>query len=705
MENRGRIAGLGRSALLVAALAATAPAVAASRVTITAAGVEIAGQRLTDVDLRLDAAGTGTALRARVGGAALPPAAGPLREVELSCPRLRIDGDRVACADGELLGRFGILGAQRLRVEFEVDAGTSRVDARLENIAVAAGRVSARLAARGATLRAELDVADAAVEGLARLLPAGIAPPAGLALTGRLGARAVATLRDGAPVAVAAEISLAAGGYSTADGAQAAENLSATLRLRAAAGAGWSFDANGAITGGAVYSDPFYVDFGPHRLDASLRGSIDTQSAGLVVDAFTLEHAGIGRLSGSGAARPGDATPLQTLRIVLEDLDLAAAAPAYLRPALLTTDFKDIEALGHLRGGIDFAAGALRRVALTFDGVTLDSTTGALSVEGLRGQLHWAEEDLRRDPAPAADAPLRDSTLAFDDARLWGVEIGATTLAFTTSGRHFRLLEPVFLPIFDGGLAVQTLRVRHAGTPRMYVRFDADLQPISLARIATAAGLPPFAGTLAGSIPGLEIAAGVLTAKGNLEMDAFDGTIVVRDLRLRDPLGRYPQLFASIDIERLDLERLTSTFSFGMITGRISGRVEDLETFDWMPVALDARLYSTPGDKTKRRISQRAVANLSSIGGGSGGGVSAALQGGFLRFFRSFRYKRLGLSCVLRNDVCDMGGIEPAAHGYYIVKGAGLPRIDVIGSQRRVAWSRLVRQLAAITRSGGPVVR
>jgi hypothetical protein len=46
-----------------------------------------------------------------------------------------------------------------------------------------------------------------------------------------------------------------------------------------------------------------------------------------------------------------------------------------------------------------------------------------------------------------------------------------------------------------------------------------------------------------------------------------------------------------------------------------------------------------------------------------------------------------------------MGGVEPAAAGYYIVKGKGLPRIDVIGSQTRVAWTTLVRQLGAVVES------
>jgi hypothetical protein len=118
-----------------------------------------------------------------------------------------------------------------------------------------------------------------------------------------------------------------------------------------------------------------------------------------------------------------------------------------------------------------------------------------------------------------------------------------------------------------------------------------------------------------------------------------------------------------------------------------------------MPEAFDAFLFTPVTDESRHRISQRAVTNLSSIGGGSGGSVAAALQGGFLRFFDDFGYDRIGLSCRLANDVCIMGGVEPAPAGYYIVKGAGLPRINVIGSQTRVAWTTLVRQLGSVMES------
>jgi hypothetical protein len=95
------------------------------------------------------------------------------------------------------------------------------------------------------------------------------------------------------------------------------------------------------------------------------------------------------------------------------------------------------------------------------------------------------------------------------------------------------------------------------------------------------------------------------------------------------------------------------------------------------------------------------VDNLSSLGGG----VSGVVSGGFLRFFKEFSYGRLGLSCRLENGVCEMNGVAPAqGRGYYIVKGAGLPRIDVIGYAQRVDWTQLVGRLKGITLQARPVV-
>jgi hypothetical protein len=87
--------------------------------------------------------------------------------------------------------------------------------------------------------------------------------------------------------------------------------------------------------------------------------------------------------------------------------------------------------------------------------------------------------------------------------------------------------------------------------------------------------------------------------------------------------------------------------------------------------------------------------------GGGGGGVESALQSGLFRLFDSYRYDRLGIRCRLRDEVCLMSGIEPAGTGYYLLKGRGLPHIDIVGNEGRVNWPQLVSQIVAQMNSEG----
>jgi hypothetical protein len=51
-----------------------------------------------------------------------------------------------------------------------------------------------------------------------------------------------------------------------------------------------------------------------------------------------------------------------------------------------------------------------------------------------------------------------------------------------------------------------------------------------------------------------------------------------------------------------------------------------------------------------------------------------------------------------------MDGVGSAGEGYIIVKGAGLPRIQVVGFRRRVNWPTLVARLRAATAGQAPVI-
>ncbi len=115
----------------------------------------------------------------------------------------------------------------------------------------------------------------------------------------------------------------------------------------------------------------------------------------------------------------------------------------------------------------------------------------------------------------------------------------------------------------------------------------------------------------------------------------------------------------------------------------------------------DARLFTPPDDRSKHRISQRAVDNIANLGGGGG---AAALSKGFLKFFEQFSYSGISLGCKMRNDTCEMSGLETVGNSYVILKGKGLPQINVVGYARRASWSTIVEQLKGIIESEGPVV-
>ena len=114
---------------------------------------------------------------------------------------------------------------------------------------------------------------------------------------------------------------------------------------------------------------------------------------------------------------------------------------------------------------------------------------------------------------------------------------------------------------------------------------------------------------------------------------------------------------------------------------------------DWTPVAFNARFITDPVRGVRQRISQRAVQNISSVGDAS---FVSSLQGQLIGIFDDFGYRRIGIGCRLSNEVCEMSGLHSAGNAFTIVEGAGLPRLTVVGYNRRVDWPTLVERLVAV---------
>jgi len=351
-----------------------------------------------------------------------------------------------------------------------------------------------------------------------------------------------------------------------------------------------------------------------------------------------------------------------------------------------------LETEGTLQAKLQLQAGLPRAITVGLQQVGVQDTEQRFGFAGLSGQLDWS-----------AEGPARESRLAWDSGQVYRLALGPAALAFASTADSVRLLEPAQLPVLDGMLQLDSLQLeRPAGAGLRWV-VDGILTPVSMSLLTEALDWPKFGGKLSGVIPSVRYADGELSVGGVLLVRVFDGEVTLRDVRLADPFGPVPRLRLDAQVRNIDLEPLTRTFSFGRIEGRLDGQVEGLDMESWLPVAFEAGFATPPGDRSRHRISQKAVDSISNIGGG---GVSGALSRSFLGFLEDFPYDRLGLHCRLANGVCEMSGVEPAQQGYYIVKGRFLPpRLDVIGYSDRVNWDQLVAQVIAVTHSQSAVVK
>jgi hypothetical protein len=190
----------------------------------------------------------------------------------------------------------------------------------------------------------------------------------------------------------------------------------------------------------------------------------------------------------------------------------------------------------------------------------------------------------------------------------------------------------------------------------------------------------------------------VLSVDGEVRVHVFDGLVRLQNLRMERPFGVLPSLAADVQVESLDLDQLTRTFSFGHISGRLDGYVRELRMLDWEPVAFDAWLGTPVAQKGSNDISRQAVNRLATIGGGP---VTAALTNPLLRMFSNFSYRRLGLGCRLVDYVCELSGLSSDADSVLILEGAGIPKITIRAYNRRIDWPQMVSNLLSISSGEG----
>jgi hypothetical protein len=639
----------------------------------------------------LDFGGGGApAVSVRAAAVALPPPVGRISELRVDCPALQTADNRLVCERASASAVFAQLGAQSFHARFAYDVARGNIELHAEGLELARAPVEVELSGTAEDWRLELGGHDLDAGALATLAAGLGMLEAAPELAGTLDIAVTARGGGSGPVLASARLAGRDLSGSDADGRLAAESLALelTLELVKTDGAGWDFEAAGAVASGQLYVEPWFLEPEDAPLELQARGTLD--DGALHVREAAYQQAGVVHASGEARLELEPGLRVESARVQIDDARFPAAYRIYLQPWLYGGDFDALATSGRAEARFVIEDGALTGTALRLHDLHIDDAKGRVAIYGLDGELHWR-----------VGGAATDSRLRWDGGFVYGLGYGAAAAAVSLHDQGFRLLGPLVVPLLDGSLHIAELAVDSA--PELAVRFDAELAPIDMRALTAALGWPSFAGQLSGRIPELSYDEGLLTLGGDIRAEVFGGTVTVENLRLRDPLGDLPRLEANVRVRGLDLDTLTDTFEIGRIEGRLDGDIDGLRLFRWSPVAFDANFHTPRDDDSRQRISQRAVESIASLGGG--GGAAAVLSSGFLRFFESFAYARIGLGCRLENGVCHMHGVAPAPQGYYIVQGKWLPRIDVIGYADRVDWPVLVEQLHSLTQVDEAVVR
>jgi hypothetical protein len=636
----------------------------------------LATPALTLDEVRVDAEGLDRG-RARIRAARAQIAGRVLQQVQLDCADFAAFPEQ-RCRGGVLRAR----GYGPWPVEFVVSGAQRRLDALLQLAPDLRIDVSGPLGGKHPHV-----VLTAKAVDLARLLalePAMQSLLKSYSAAGRADVEVV--LKDfGAARSPRAEarLLLTDARFASAEGLRAAEGMSLSIAIDAQrmGGEDWRGQASVVWQAGELLWDGIYLKGG----GTAAAGDFTLTAHGIELSAGRLDLAGVGRLNLEASFTKVPAA-MTRARLDGRSFDLAALNERFIAPLFAARGWPTFVLSGRADLVANVDAQGLEAATLHLANAAVADAGGRWALDGVDAELPW-----RRDAPTAPRA-------AITSARYGRIPFGAFDLRASVRADRVSL-EPARIPVLDAGLRLNLLDFRK-DDGRWRGDLSFDLEPVSMPELSEALGLPRMAGSLGASVPHVSWRDGVLALDGQMLIRVFDGYIAATGLRVIEPLGATPRVLADLEMRYIDLEALTDTVKFGRVTGRLDGDVKGLELLRWRPLAFDAHIRSSEGDY-RRVISQRAVQNITALGGP---GAGAAIQRSFLGFFERFGYRRIGLSCVLRGDVCEMDGLARKDGGFVLIEGGGVPALSVVGYNRRVDWPELMARLARVT-DAKPVVK
>lgn len=650
-------------------------------VSLNIEGLKALGWKIADA--KIDISGLSAeqqTMTLTIGSLTLPKPFDDLRQVRIRCSQFGWQNDGLWCKQG----RIEMYSNRWRALSGQMSFGVKNNDVTFALTGVSVGR--AQLAIEGEDrngkwqIRMKAQGLDAAASQ-ERLWFA----PANVAVDqGRIDLEIQATGSSHRIDSIDAKVNLKALTANTNDGRGATEDLALSSILNATNHQdSWHWQSRSRIDSGGIYVDPVFLDAGEKPVELSAEGQWHPDRQLVAIHSAHYRHTDTGELTGSGSLLIHGALTVEHAEMTLVSHDLQRLTAVYVTPFLEQTAWAGLSLNGDLKAELSIVQQSLTRIVASLEQVEVSDVENRIKVTDGSAAIRWSESE-------AFDQP---SQLAWKTLHLFALPVGKAKLSLLTRARSVKLLKKARLPLLGGTLAIDEFFWQKGRLHEPEIYFDGHVRQVSLAQLTQALNWTPMAGEISGNIPGVEYRDHALKLGGELIVNVFDGIVKIGNLTLSGLFSDLPRLNADIELDNLDMDRITRHFSFGGITGRISGFVRRMQLENWRPVTFYAWFGTPEDDDSKHRISQKAVNNIASIGGGG----ANILSGTVLRLFDTFGYDQLGFGCYLHRGVCQLMGLEATETGYALIKGGGLPRIDVIGYNPSVDWSVLVERLQRVT--------
>ena len=451
-----------------------------------------------------------------------------------------------------------------------------------------------------------------------------------------------------------------------------------------------TFTLHGEAAAGEALAGSWYADLGglPLRLEMEGDWAPDSGRMGLRSGRLNLADLVTVRLQGSLA---GERLELHG-EIAVPKLEGAFQNRLRLLAAGQLPGLEQLEMSGALKasGAANWSPQAWEIEAFVRPvGVTI--TQGeSVRLAGLTGELPLL---LQRGPASPPTEHL--ATLKWEELKAGPMNSSDGAVRVTAGPNRWRLLEPLRLPAGGGQLELTAFALTLVETGPD-VRASLKATDVKMAEISRAFGWTEMGGRLGAELPDIRFTGNEIRTGGEALLEVFDGTVLMRNLLIKEPFSSYPTYHADIDFTGIDLQLMTQAFDFGEMNGIADGSILGLRLFGQVPSAFRANLETR--EKGTRNISVKALRNLNTL---SQGGLSAVLSQGIYRFIDFYRYRKIGIRCSLQNDVLRLEGTAKPGTTTYLVDGGWLPpRIDIIVSSPTISFQEMVKRLKRIERAG-----